>query len=170
MDKRTPITTPPYQVPSVDVTPDPPIFSLVTTYNWWGWPPTHSWQYCQCCWASRWERKNDLVAVGHSFCFYLSLYNTVDTFIHHSFVTFAEAHLHFFTAVGGTSRDCRAEIRTRACRQRVTNWATLHPATQWFILIIYMPFYGFLNIIYMGAIVPFELLVKQKLALKKYQR
>jgi hypothetical protein len=24
-DKRTPITTPPYQVPSVDVTPDPPI-------------------------------------------------------------------------------------------------------------------------------------------------
>ncbi len=33
MDKRTPITTPPYQVPSVDVTPDPPIFSLVTTFN-----------------------------------------------------------------------------------------------------------------------------------------
>jgi hypothetical protein len=32
-DKRTPITTPPYQVPSVDVTPDPPIFSLVTTFN-----------------------------------------------------------------------------------------------------------------------------------------
>ncbi len=31
--KRTPITTPPYQVPSVDVTPDPPIFSLVTTFN-----------------------------------------------------------------------------------------------------------------------------------------
>jgi hypothetical protein len=28
--KRTPITTPPYQVPSVDFTPDPPIFSLVT--------------------------------------------------------------------------------------------------------------------------------------------
>jgi hypothetical protein len=31
--KRTPITTPPYQVPSVDITPDPPIFSLVTTFN-----------------------------------------------------------------------------------------------------------------------------------------
>jgi hypothetical protein len=30
---RTPITTPPYQVPSVDVTPDPPIFSLVTTFK-----------------------------------------------------------------------------------------------------------------------------------------
>jgi hypothetical protein len=28
-----PITTPPYQVPSVDVTPDPPIFSLVTTFK-----------------------------------------------------------------------------------------------------------------------------------------
>jgi hypothetical protein len=34
-DKRTLITTPPYQVPSVDVTPDPPIFSLVTTFNDW---------------------------------------------------------------------------------------------------------------------------------------
>ena len=33
MDKRTPITTSPYQVPSVDVTPDPPIFSLVTTFK-----------------------------------------------------------------------------------------------------------------------------------------
>jgi hypothetical protein len=32
-DKRTPITTPPYQVPSVDVTPDQPIFSLVTTFK-----------------------------------------------------------------------------------------------------------------------------------------
>ncbi len=32
-DKRTPTTIPPYQVPSVDVTPDPPIFSLVTTFN-----------------------------------------------------------------------------------------------------------------------------------------
>jgi hypothetical protein len=32
-EKRTPVTTPPYQVPSVDVTPDPPIFSLVTTYK-----------------------------------------------------------------------------------------------------------------------------------------
>ncbi len=31
--KRTPITTPPYQVPSVNVTPDPPIFSLVTTFK-----------------------------------------------------------------------------------------------------------------------------------------
>ncbi len=31
--KRTPITTPPYQVPSVDVDPDPPIFSLVTTFK-----------------------------------------------------------------------------------------------------------------------------------------
>jgi hypothetical protein len=31
--KRTPITTPPYQVPSVDVTPDPAIFSLVTTFK-----------------------------------------------------------------------------------------------------------------------------------------
>jgi hypothetical protein len=32
-DKRTPIATPPYQVPCVDVTPDPPIFSLVTTFK-----------------------------------------------------------------------------------------------------------------------------------------
>jgi hypothetical protein len=32
-DKRTPITTPPYQEPSVDVTPDPAIFSLVTTFK-----------------------------------------------------------------------------------------------------------------------------------------
>ncbi len=32
-DKRTPITSPLYQVPSVDFTPDPPIFSLVTTFN-----------------------------------------------------------------------------------------------------------------------------------------
>ncbi len=31
--KRTPITTPPYQVPSVDISPDPPIFSLVTTFK-----------------------------------------------------------------------------------------------------------------------------------------
>jgi hypothetical protein len=31
--KRTPITTPPYKVPSVDITPDPPIFSLVTTFK-----------------------------------------------------------------------------------------------------------------------------------------
>jgi hypothetical protein len=31
--KRTPITTPPYQVPSVDITQDPPIFSLVTTFK-----------------------------------------------------------------------------------------------------------------------------------------
>ena len=28
-----PITKPPYQVLSVDVTPEPPIFSLVTTFN-----------------------------------------------------------------------------------------------------------------------------------------
>jgi hypothetical protein len=32
-DKRTPITTPPYQVPSADVTPDPPTFSLDTTFK-----------------------------------------------------------------------------------------------------------------------------------------
>ena len=32
-EKRTPITTPPYQVPSVDATPDQPIFSLVTTFK-----------------------------------------------------------------------------------------------------------------------------------------
>ncbi len=32
-DKRTPITTPPHQVPSVDVTLDPPTFSLDTTFN-----------------------------------------------------------------------------------------------------------------------------------------
>jgi hypothetical protein len=32
-DKRTPITTPPHKVPSVDVTPDPPTFSLVTTFK-----------------------------------------------------------------------------------------------------------------------------------------
>jgi hypothetical protein len=31
--KRTPITTPPYQVPSVDITPDSPIFSLVTSFK-----------------------------------------------------------------------------------------------------------------------------------------
>ncbi len=42
-------------------------------------------------------------------------------YIHTSFIhsqTFAEAHLHIFTAVssvGGTSMGCRAEIRTRAC-------------------------------------------------------
>ncbi len=39
--KRTPITTPPYQVPSVDITPDPPIFSLVTTFNWRGMDKNH---------------------------------------------------------------------------------------------------------------------------------
>jgi hypothetical protein len=65
------------------------------------------------------------------FCIYFSLYTTVDTFIHHSFIihsqTFAEAHLHVFTAVGsvgGTSMGCRAEILTRACltaSQRATN-------------------------------------------------
>jgi hypothetical protein len=33
MDKRTPITTSPYQVPSVDVTPDLPTFSLDTTFK-----------------------------------------------------------------------------------------------------------------------------------------
>jgi hypothetical protein len=38
-DKRTPITTPPYQVSSVDVTQDPPFFSLVTTFN-----DTRIWQ------------------------------------------------------------------------------------------------------------------------------
>jgi hypothetical protein len=32
-DKRTPFTTPPYQVPSVDVTLDPPTFSLDTTFK-----------------------------------------------------------------------------------------------------------------------------------------
>jgi hypothetical protein len=32
-DKRTPITTPPYKVPSVDVTPDPSTFSLDTTFK-----------------------------------------------------------------------------------------------------------------------------------------
>ncbi len=32
-DKRTPVTTPPYQVPSVDVTLDPPTFSLDTTFK-----------------------------------------------------------------------------------------------------------------------------------------
>jgi hypothetical protein len=31
--KRTPITTAPYQVPNVDITADPPIFSLVTTFK-----------------------------------------------------------------------------------------------------------------------------------------
>jgi hypothetical protein len=31
--KRTPITTPSYQLSSVDVTPDLPIFSLVTTFK-----------------------------------------------------------------------------------------------------------------------------------------
>jgi hypothetical protein len=71
-----------------------------------------------------------LVAVCHSFCIYFSLYNTVETFIQsyilHS-LTFAEAHLHIFIAVGsvgGTSLGCRAEIRTRACltaSQRATN-------------------------------------------------
>ena len=40
-DKRTPITTPPYQVPSVDVTPDPPIFSLVTTFKVVIWIKVH---------------------------------------------------------------------------------------------------------------------------------
>jgi hypothetical protein len=32
-DKRTPIITPPYQVPSADVTPDPSTFSLDTTFK-----------------------------------------------------------------------------------------------------------------------------------------
>ncbi len=32
-DKRMPITTPPYKVTSVDVTPDPPTFSLDTTFK-----------------------------------------------------------------------------------------------------------------------------------------
>jgi len=32
-EKRTPITTPPYQVPCVDIAPASPIFSLVTTFN-----------------------------------------------------------------------------------------------------------------------------------------
>jgi hypothetical protein len=32
-DKRTPITTPPYKVPSVDVTPDQPTFLLDTTFK-----------------------------------------------------------------------------------------------------------------------------------------
>jgi hypothetical protein len=32
-DKRMPIATPPYQVPSVDATPDQPIFSLATTFK-----------------------------------------------------------------------------------------------------------------------------------------
>jgi hypothetical protein len=32
-DKRMPITTPSYNVPSVDVTPDPPAFSLDTTFK-----------------------------------------------------------------------------------------------------------------------------------------
>jgi hypothetical protein len=32
-DKRTPITTPSYKVSSVDVTPGPPTFSLVTTFK-----------------------------------------------------------------------------------------------------------------------------------------
>jgi hypothetical protein len=41
-DKRTPITTPPYQVPSVDVTPDPPIFSLVTTFKQRKNPPKYT--------------------------------------------------------------------------------------------------------------------------------
>ncbi len=31
-DKRMPITTSPYNVPSVDVTPDKPTFSLDTTF------------------------------------------------------------------------------------------------------------------------------------------
>ncbi len=32
-DKRMPITTSPYNVPSVDVTPDQPTFSLNTTFK-----------------------------------------------------------------------------------------------------------------------------------------
>jgi hypothetical protein len=32
-EKRTPITTPRYQVPIVDIIPDPPIFSLFTTFK-----------------------------------------------------------------------------------------------------------------------------------------
>ncbi len=51
------------------------------------------------------------------FCIFLfSFYNTY-RFIQ-SFITFAEAHLHFITAacpVGGTSLRCRVKIRTRAC-------------------------------------------------------
>ncbi len=47
---------------------------------------------------------------------YLSVY--IHSFIHHSFTTFVESHLHIFTAagsVGGTSMGCRAEIRTLVC-------------------------------------------------------
>ncbi len=51
----------------------------------------------------------------------------------HSLITFAEALHHIFIAaglVGGTSKGCRAEIRTRPClttSQRTANWAALHP-------------------------------------------
>jgi hypothetical protein len=42
-DKRMPITTPPYQVLSADVTPDPPTFSLDTTFkDQPTTPPTHT--------------------------------------------------------------------------------------------------------------------------------
>ncbi len=41
-----PITTPPYQVPSVDVTPDPPIFSLVTTFKVLLAEHSYTNQYC----------------------------------------------------------------------------------------------------------------------------
>ncbi len=52
------------------------------------------------------------------FCIYFSFFiQQLHSYIIHA-KTFAEAHLHIFTAVGtvgGTSMGCRAEIRTRAC-------------------------------------------------------
>ncbi len=77
-------------------------------------------------------RFNGLVAVCHSFCIFFFFLQYLHSY-NHSFISFAEAHLHIFTAagsVGGTSKGCREEIRTPACLTAslcTTIWATLHP-------------------------------------------
>jgi hypothetical protein len=69
---------------------------------------------------------------------YLYIYFSFLQYVHsynHSFITFAEAHLHIFTAAGsegGVCIGCRAKIRTLAGlpyklqSQRTTIWAALH--------------------------------------------
>jgi hypothetical protein len=65
-------------------------------------------------------RFKGLVAVCHSFCIFIFFLQYLYSY-NHSFITFAEVHLHIFTAAGsvestdGTSMVCREEIRTPAC-------------------------------------------------------
>ncbi len=52
----------------------------------------------------------------HTLFVYLFFFGQYEHSCRHSFITFAVAQLHIFTAaVGGTSMGCRAEIWTRAC-------------------------------------------------------